>query len=337
MSLNFHALAQDAGIVFMAGSQPKELTTSVRMQLAQDAQSVAITAANNGVPSLFTTYVDPRVIDVLVTPMKMGETFGERKMGDWTSSTLMFPMIESSGEVAAYGDWNENGTADANANFPERQPFHYQTIVRVGERETALYDTSKIDWAYRKQQSAALTLNKFQNKTYLFGVSGLKNYGILNDPSLLAEGTDTDWQAKDAQGVYDSIQALYTRLISQTDGLVDRGTKMKLVLSPELEATLTKTNQYNVNVSDQLSKNFPNLEVVSIPEYSTAAGQRVQLIVEEYEGIPTLELSFTEKMRVHPLIQAKSGWEQKRSQGTNGCIVYRPIFIAGVVVANPAP
>lgn len=334
--MNLDALREKAGVVYMTGFQPEPLTNAVKQQLAMDAQSVAVTAPNSGVPSLFTTYVDPRVIEVLVTPMKMATAFGERKMGDWTSQSLMFPVVESDGQVATYGDWNENGMNDANVNYPERQPYHYQGIIRLGEREQAIYDAAKLNWAYEKQKSVALALNKFQNKSYIFGVSGLKNYGILNDPNLLAAATDTNWVAKDGQGVYDSIsQKLYSLLITQTKGLVDRDTPMTLLMSPELEVNLTKTNQYNVNVSDQLKKNFPNLKVVTIPEFATAAGQEVKLIVEEYEGTPTLELSFTEKMRVHRLIPAKSGWEQKRSQGTSGCIIYRPIFIASMLVANP--
>ena len=82
-----------------------------------------------------------------------------------------------------------------------------------------------------------------------------------------------------------------------------------------------------------MSKNFPGLKIVTVPEYSTAAGEQVQLIVDDYEGQPTVELAFTEKMRVHPLIQAKSGFEQKRSQGTLGAVIYRPLFIASMLVS----
>ena len=59
----------------------------------------------------------------------------------------------------------------------------------------------------------------------------------------------------------------------------------------------------------------------------------VQLVVDEYEGQTTVELGFTEKMRVHPLIQMLSGYEQKRSQGTLGAIIYRPLFIASMLAS----
>ncbi|KES12612.1 Uncharacterized protein conserved in bacteria (DUF2184), partial [Snodgrassella alvi SCGC AB-598-P14] len=190
-----------------------------------------------------------------------------------------------------------------------------------------------LDWASRKQIAAALTLNKFQNKSYLRGIEGLQNYGLINDPRLLPSIVDSSWENMDGQEVYDSIQRLFAQLIKQTDGLVDLETPMTMLLSPNASVQLTKTNTYNVNVTDQVNKNFPNLKIVTIPEYKTEAGELVQLIVDEYEGQPTVELGFTEKMRVHPLIQMSSGYEQKRSQGTLGAIIYRPLFIASMLAS----
>lgn len=330
--LNFDALAQRAGVVFMTGHNPVELNSQARSQIAMDA-SPLITTSNGAIPALFTIFVDPKVIEILVEPMKMATVFGETKKGDWTSTAIQFPVIESVGEVSSYGDFNENAMSDVNVNYPSRQPYHYQTIIRIGEREMAIAGQARFDWASRKQIAAALTLNKFQNKSYIYGIAGLQNYGMLNDPSLLPAITDTAWAAKDGQGVYDSIQKLFNQLVKQTGGLIDRSTAMTLIVSPAMDAQLTKTNQYNVNVSDQIAKNFPNLKVVTVPEYATNAGEHVQLVVNDYEGQPTVELAFTEKMRVHPLIQGLSGQEQKRSQGTLGAVIYRPLFIASMLVS----
>ena len=331
--LNFDALAQRAGVVFMTGHIPVELDTKARNQIAMDSASPLITAPNGAVPALFTTYVDPKVIEVLVEPMKMAQAFTEVKKGDWTTNSVMFPVVESVGETSSYGDFNENGMSDVNANWPSRQPYHYQNIIRVGEREMALAGTAGLDLASRKQISSVLTLNKFQNKSYIYGIAGLQNYGMLNDPQLLPSITDSAWTAKDGQGVYDSVQKLFVQLVKQTGGLVDRDASMTLIMSPGMDSETTKTNQYNVNVNDQLKKNFPNLRIVTVPEYKTDAGEMVQLVVDSYEGQNTVELSFTEKMRAHALIQHKSGFEQKRSQGTNGAIIYRPLFIASMLVS----
>lgn len=335
--MNFDALARKAGVIFETGYAPQALNAQARANIAMDAQSVSVTNPSAGVPSLFTTYVDPKVIEVLLTPTPLAEAFGEVKKGSWTDQTIMFALAESSGEVASYGDFDENGMADTNVNYPERNPYHYQSIIRVGDREAEIASAANLNWAERKQIASVTALNRFQNLSYIFGVAGLKNYGLINDPNLLPGITDTAWGVKDAQGIYNAVQKLYALLVKQTEGLVTRSTAMTLVLPPELEANFTKTNMYNVNVTDQITKNFPNLKIVVVPEYATTAGLQMQLIADSYDGQPTVELSFTEKLRVFPLFRRLSGYDQKRAQGTNGAIVYRPLMIAGMLVANDAP
>jgi len=329
--LNFHALANDAGIVYQTGFQPRELDNMARATVANDAD--LITAPNAGILAMFTTYVDPRVIEIAVEPMKAAQIFGETKKGTWVDDNLQFPIAESTGEVSSYDDFGTNGMSGANVNWENRQPYHYQTIVEVGEREVERAGAAKLDWVARKQIAAALVLNKFQNKSYFNGVSGLANYGLLNDPSLSASQPGADWDLLTADQVFASVQgALYGRLIGQTKGLVDRDARMVLLLSPANEVNLLKTNQYNVNVVDQLKKNFPNMRIETAPEMSTAAGELVYLIVEEYEGVRTIEPTFTEKMRVHPMVLGLSSWQQKRSQGTVGAIIYRPLMVASLIL-----
>lgn len=340
--MDLRDLQQNAGIVYATGHTPAVLTDALRGEmanrLAMDA-SPLITNPNAGILAMFTTYVDPRVIEVLVEPMKAAQIFGETKKGSWTDDYLQFPIAESTGETSSYDDFSENGMSGTNVNWESRQPYYYQTIIELGEREVERAGAAKLDWVSRKQISAALTLNKFQNKTYFFGVAGLKNYGLLNDPSLLPAITLTSWATKDGQGVYDDLRSLYELLITQTQGLVDMNERMTLLLSPAASTHLTKTNQYNVNVFDQLKKNFPNLRVETAPEMSTQAGEDIKWIVDSYEGVDTVEPTFTEKMRVHPMVLQLSSWRQKRSQGTVGTIIYRPMMIASALgsLEDPGP
>lgn len=323
MPINFQGLAQYDGIHFNHGAT--ELTPNAR-NLALD--SALITDPNAGILSLFTTYVDQKTIDIIVAPMRMGDIFGEVKKGDWTDEQVTFLTVESTGGVSSYGDFSNNGVSGANINFPTRQPYYYQTNVRIGERELAKASRARVDLSAKLLASSILTLNKYQNKSYIFGVAGLQNYGMLNDPSLLPASVGKDWNTLDGGEVFEEIRKLYTQLNKQANGVVDRHSSMLLLLSPQMEAQLTKTNQYNVNVSDQLAKNFPNLEVHSVPEYSTTSGENVQLIVKEYEGQDTVDLSFTVKHQAHAMEMKGTYWQQKRSQSTTGAIIYRPFLIA---------
>ena len=340
------ALSERAGVHFMGVPNLDFQKEGVTLRMAHDgfacdAQPTLVTVSNSGIPAFLSTYIDPKLIEILVAPMKAAEIVGsEVKKGDWVTETAMFPIVESTGETSSYGDYAENGVAGANTNFPQRQSYHYQVMTQWGERELEKAALARVDWANRLNIASILTLNKFQNKSYFFGVAGLQNYGLLNDPSLSAPITPGTKAAggvtwfkngqpnATAAEVLSDIQAMYYLLQTQANGLVELDTKMTLAMSPTSEAALTFTNQYNVNVADLLKKNYPNLTVKTAPEYATASGQLVQLIADELEGQRTADVAFTEKLRAHPIIIQSSSFKQKKSQGTWGCILYRPFCVA---------
>jgi len=329
------ALMARAGVVFMGQPTMDFQAENATLRIAQDgfacdAQPTLITTSNSGIPAFMSTYVDPKLIEVLVSPMKAAEIVGaEVKKGDWTSDTAMFPLVESTGETSSYGDYSEGGNVGVNSNFPQRQSYHYQVMTQWGERELEKAGLARIDWSNRVNIASVLTLNKFQNKTYFFGVSGLQNYGLLNDPSLSAAivpttkgAGGTSWSVATALEINSDIQKLYTQLQAQMGGLVELDSKMTLAISPVSEVYLTNTTQYNVNVADILKKNFPNLTIKTAPEYATASGQLMQLMLDEAEGQRTADTAFTEKLRAHPIVVGTSSFKQKKSQGTWGTIIY---------------
>lgn len=339
------ALMQQAGIHFMGVNPDFQVDRAAgSLRIAQDgfacdAQPALITVSNSGIPAFLSTFVDPKLIEVLVAPMKAAEIVGDEvKKGDWVTETAMFTMIESTGEVSTYGDYSENGSTGVNSNFPQRQSYHYQTMSQWGEKELERAGLAKIDYANRINIAGVLTLNKYQNKTYFFGVEGLQNYGLLNDPNLPAAITPTvktaggtGWTNATALEVLADVGKMYRQAQVQADGLIDLDTVMTLAMSPLSEVALTKTTEFNVNVADLLKKNYPNLTVKTAPEYSTVSGELVQLIVPELEGQRTASCAFTEKMRAHPIVVGTSNFKQKKSQGTWGTIIYRPFLITSMI------
>lgn len=332
------ALQSRAGIVYMSqpGLDLQKADIAHSISVAMDAQPALVTVSNSGIPAFLSTFVDPKLIEVLVSPMKAAEIVGgELKKGDWTTNTAMFPMVESTGETSSYGDYSENGSVGVNANFPQRQSYHYQVMTQWGEKELEIAGLAKIDWANRMNIASALTLNKFQNKSYFFGIAGLQNYGLLNDPALSAAITPTTktaggttWLNGTALEILADVTKLYKQLQTQAGGLVELDTPMTLAMSPLSEVYLTKTTEFNVNVADLLKKNYPNLTIKTAPEYTTGSGELVQLIADSMEGQRVADTAFTEKMRAHPVVVNSSSYKQKKSQGTWGTIIYLPAGIA---------
>ncbi len=331
----FQRLAEDAGIHFPGAMEFIAEGVSHNFGVAMDAQPGLITVSNSGIPSYLANYIDPKIVEVLTAPMKAAIIVGEAKKGDWTTVTATFPAIESTGEVSSYGDYNQNGSVGVNANFNQRESYHYQTITKWGEKELEIAGLAKIDWASRLNIASALLLNKYQNQTYFFGVAGLKNYGLLNDPALTASIAPAGavWASATADVIYEDIRRIFVQLQVQANGTIDQDEKMVLAMSPTLSVALNKTNQYNVNVFDQVKKNFPNIRFETAPEYATTGGQLVQLIAESVEGQDTATCAFTEKMRAHAIVRDTSSFLQKKSQGTFGTVIFRPVFIASLLGA----
>ena len=320
--------------------------------LALDAQPTLSTDPNSAVPALLTTSIDPEVVRILFTPNKAAEIFDERRAGTWLDQTRLFPVVEHTGEVSSYGDYANNGEVGINADWPNRQAYLFQTIKEYGELELARMGLAKLNWVSEKDQAAATVLNKFLNLTYFFGVSGLQNYGLLNDPNLTASITPslkgyggTKWisggvvQAT-ANEVFTDIQSIFFQLMQQTNGLVAADTKMTLAMSPQSEVALTATNTFNVNVHDLLKKNFPNMKVENAIQYGVstssnsqgiAAGNLVQLIAGDIEGQSTGYCAFNEKMRAHPIIREMSSFKQKVTAGSWGAIIRMPVAISSML------
>jgi hypothetical protein len=319
--------------------------TSHDFGMACDAQPSLVTVSNAGIPSWLANYMEPNLIKVLLTPNKCAKILGEVKKGDWTTLTATFPVIEHTGEVSTYGDWNENGSTGANANFPQRQSYHYQTITQWGERQLEMAALAKIDWASRLNIASTIILDKFQNTSYFYGISGLQNYGLLNDPMLhppITPGPKAGpagplWVTAGGivnaapSEVYTDIQALFVQLVMQSGGLIEADADMTLAMHPTSAVALTGTNQYNVNVYDQLKKNFPNIKFETATQYATPAGNMVQLIANGLDGQETGYCAFTEKLRAHAIVKEMSSFKQKKSQGTWGSIIFQPFAIAAML------
>ncbi len=301
-----------------------------------DAQPNLVTVSNAGIPSYLTNYFDPEVNRVLLTPMKAAQIVGgEVSKGNWLTESATFISLEQVGETSAYSDWGNNGMAKVNVNFPTRQSFVFQSIANWGEMEAERYGLARVQYASEVQGAVNMALAKFQNKTYFFGVSGIKCYGLLNDPALPASLSPTyAWTTSasaTAETIFEDVRRLFADLVSRSRGLVDASTPMTMALDPMSEAALLKTNTYGLQALELIKKAFPGLRIETAVEYETASGRLVQLIATSVEGKRTVECGYNLKMRAHAVIPGLSSWAQKRSAGTWGTIWYRPFLTSSMI------
>jgi hypothetical protein len=341
----FQKLAREHGIHFndalgeMKWLPPgvhKGSTLAKNWDMALDVQSELATVASSGIPAYLATYFDPSLIPVLVSPMMAAVIAGERGIGDWLTEVAQFLVGEAVGETSAYGDYSMNGASNVNTNFPTRQNFLFQSFLQYGQREAGRMGLAKINWASEQQSANLMTLMKALNYMYFYGVPGLDNYGLINDPSLFASITPTySWltsSSATANTIYADIVRLFVQLQAQSNGVVANDEPMVLALSPINATTLKSVTQYNTNSVEVLIKeNFPNLRIVRAVQYSTSSGQLVQLIAENVEGHRTLECAFSSKLMAHQMVVESSSWKQKRNSGGYGTIWYRPFLAASML------
>lgn len=323
------------------------------MRMAMDAQAPLTTTPNNGVPGFMTFAVYPEILKILFSPLEFATIAGdERKVGDWVTTTELFPIVEYSGEVSSYDDYGNNGMANMNATWPERQSYHFQGIMEVGEREEAMLAKGMINLVAEKREALVWSHAQFQNGSYAFGINGLQNYGILNDPSLPA-AIQPGPKAFNAQAhgpwitggvvtatqneIFTDVQSLYSQLVAQAAGNVqlkfNTSTPMCLAMPPSSQVALTQPNApYNSTSAWELIKGtFPNMEMETAVQYATAAGNLVQLIAKKVQNQQTTFVAFTEKMRAHMIVREMSAWRQKYSGGTWGAINRQPFAFASML------
>ena len=341
--------------IFFPGVQ-RYITDAEKMddRIAMDAlPGPLVTDPNSALPTILTTTIDPEIIRVVFSPLDFGMILGERQAGTWVEDTRLFPIVESTGEVSSYGDFNNNGRAGVNFNYPAFQSHLFQTIVKYGEREIERVGLAKISLISELGMASAQLLNTYQNLTYAFGVQLLQNYGIINNPYLSAFLTPatkaaggTAWfngntPNATANEVYNDVIALVNKLVAQSNGALNTKSKMKLTMSPQSEIAMTFTNSFGVSVADLMKKGYPNIEVMTAPQYGTqsatnpqgysTAGNVMQLIADKIQGQTVAYATYNEKLRAHKIVPELSAWQQKQTSGTWGTILRSPVAVSGMI------
>lgn len=347
------------GVRYEPGAEPRlyvstDPSLGCLPEIAFDALPTLGTEANSAVPMMFTNIVDPQVYEYLFAPILVAEAFGgEEQRGAWTDVTAMFPVAEATGEVSSYDDYSNAGLSGANVNWPQAEAYLFQTITPWGELEVARMSVAHINLVAEKERAAASNLNRFANYTYAFGVQGLQNYGTTNNPQLSASLTPsvkayggTSWISAGvvratANEIFTDLQSIWTQAISQGDGNITTKSKATLVLPPVLSNALTATNSFAVNVMKLLGDNYPNMRIEDqVSQYAVqsaqnpqgiAAGNLVQLVVNEVAGQKTAFCAYNEKLRAHPIIREMSAFRQKKTSGTWGAIIRLPFAVASMV------
>ena len=300
--------------------------------MAMDA--ALLTSPNTSIPAELLAFFDPKAIEMLVAKRAATEIFNEVKKGDRATAYAKFRMIENTGYTQPYSDYSDNGKADVNYNFPTRENYLFETVIKYGDLEAEESSKARISLVADKQMSAAQIIAMDTNRFYFNGVAGLNNYGILNQPNLPSAivaangaGGSALWANKTGGEIYNDIVAMMSDIASRTEGNVDQLTSYKLIVGPARNAELNKLNAMGTEtVLSLIKRNFPNLDVVVAPEYDDSTA-KVQLIAIDIDGQATGECAFSEKFIAGRVVPYMSHFAQKFMAGVYGAVIYRPVLV----------
>ncbi len=310
-----------------------------KTKMAMD--SALQTTPNIAFPASFFQYIDPQIVEVLFAVTNANKLAPEVKQGTWEQEFYSFPVEEVVGDVTAYSDRTENVTTTVNYEFPVRELARFQTVIEYGDLEADKANASKIALQSRKQLASANIIARKQNQFYLYGVSGKQNYGLLNDPNLnssispITVGGNTTWSAKttadpDNAGnlVYNDILKLWGELSSKNGGNISQNERIVLAVSNNVVSYLSMPNQFGLTAEKILRDNFPNIEIVQLPELTTNAGEEIKMVVPSLYGVDTANVAYADKFRAGRIIPELSQFKQKCVGTSWGAIIRRPSLIA---------
>jgi hypothetical protein len=346
----------EAAGVFFPPSYRAYITPDMKVneRFAMDAQASLTTTANSDIPNVLNTWIDPEIVNIVFAPQEAEEILPKKRIGDWTTGQAMIPVVEGIGEVTGYGDFEQTGAGSLNVNFPQRQNYLWQVVIRYGDLQVEKMGLARINYVSSIQKAAAEWLNRYGNYVDFYGVKGLQNYGILNDPSLpstltpatKANGNGNVWMYNGAPNataneVFADIQTLFWQLATQTQGLIKSKDKMILALGPGPAVAFATTNSFGLTAASIIEKNFPNLKIVTAPQYEKAdsnfiegystSGNFCQLIAETLGGEPVGNTTYSDKLRAHRLVPDTSFYRQKWSSASFGSFVKRPVCFASML------
>lgn len=299
--------------------------------------SMPVFNAQSGIPSIFTTYVHPDFIQVLIKPNRAEEIYGSVQNGSIFQDVMLYKGVEYGGNAVALTDDTSTAMINLTTGYAERNQFKMRTQYKVGFMEQGTDALMGFNTVFHKQEAAAQVMNNARNDVFFHGVMGLKTYGVLNDPNQAAPlqpqkkaSGGYDWENATPEEIANDVMYAFQKLIDQTNGNIsmrDKASPLKLVVANSVVAFLMKTNNYGLSPLAKIKENFPNIELEDAPELATEAGNLLQLFPKEVLGRPIAGCHFSEKMRGHGMIPVSLGFTEDLTQGIWGYVNERPAFM----------
>lgn len=324
----------------VTGARRLGIGFSPRTLAAMDAAlSPLITTASAGVPIQFLQTFLPGLVEVLTQARKIDELVPPSTAGAWEDEEIIQGIKEPVGIAVPYADYSNVPFSSWNLNFERRSIVRFESGLRVGRLEEERSGRMNVSSAAEKRNSSALALDIQRNRVGFFGyVSGDgRTFGLLNDPALpayvtVAGGT---WPTKTFLQITADIRTALGTLRQRSGDNIDVG-KVAITLAIPTGSFdfLTVTSDFGNSVADWLRTTYPNVRVVTVPEFTGAnGGANVMYVYADRiqdggtDGGETFMQAVPARFMALGVDQAVKYYEEGFTNATAGVILKRPFAV----------
>lgn len=258
-----HAMAEAAG-KFIGSGMDADLTAP-------------LTQASITTPIQFLQAWLPGFVNIVTAARRIDTLVGIVTQGTWEDEQIVQGVLERTGNAIPYTDFGNIPLSSWNVNYVTRTIVRFEEGMSVGRLEERRAAAIRVNSAEAKREAAALALEIERNRVGFNGFNNGENqtFGILNDPSLPAYVSVIGgaWSVSDYLTIVSQLRIGFQSLRTQSQDLIDpQKENLTLAVSTNSVDFLTTVSTFGNSVYDWLRENYPNVRVISAPEYNLANG-----------------------------------------------------------------
>lgn len=225
----------------------------------------------------------PGFVRAITAARKIDEVVGMTTVGSFEDEEVIQGILEPLGVAVPYGDHTNIPLSSWNLNWERRTIIRFEQGMEVGYLEELRAARVRVSTAAEKRAAAAMGLEIQRNRVGFYGFnSGAgRTYGLLNDPALPAyvnvpngAGGSPLWSLKTFNEITADIRNAISALrVASKDTIDPKTTKMTMVVGADAVDFLSIMNELgSQSVQQWLDATYPNIRVVSAPEFDDANG-----------------------------------------------------------------
>lgn len=334
---------EQAARIAGVGISPAALRV-MEQHYAMDTMQTTATTASIAAPAQFLQNWLPGFVTVISAARKADEIVGISTVGSWEDDSIVLQELELTGAPTPYNDLNVVPLASWNANYVQRHVVRFEQGIKVAPLEAARSARANVASDAQKRASAALQLEIQRNAVAFYGYNSGSNmtYGLTNDTNLpswttvATVGGHTTWVDKTFLEIQGDLLTAFQALRTQSQDTIEpEKTPITMTISTNRMEYLGKTSDFGISVIKWLKEFYPNVRVVSCPQFNGVNGGANGFMLHAdsvNDGFSTDDgRTFVQvvpaKFQMVGAMQTSKGYEEDYVNATAGTMVKRPYAV----------